>query len=62
VEEETVEVVEDEGDMMVREAQMMAGLPQVSVPVKPEGVTFAPSVVQVAVPSRALAEEYMATM
>ena len=50
------------GVTIVREAQIMAGLPQVRVPVNPEGVTFAPSVVHVAVPRRALASEYMATV
>ena len=50
------------GLMIVREAQMMEGLPQVRVPVNPEGVTLAPSVVQMAEPISTLAVEYMFTV
>ncbi len=50
------------GLMTVRGAQMTEGLPQVRVPENPEGVTVAPSVVQMAELMRTLLEENMLTV
>ena len=51
-----------EGLITVRGAQIMEGLAQVRVPLKPEGVTAVPSVVHVAEPMRILVEENILTV
>ena len=55
-------MIDGEGLIIVREAQMMEGLPQTREPVKPEGVTDAPLVVHVAEPMRTFEEESILTV